>query len=83
MPRNLNSNNYLHVLQDYFIDMLDALPLNLRQNMLFMQDGAPPHFSNQVQIYLNTIFHERWIGRGSPFPWPARSLDFNPLDFGI
>lgn len=83
LPRNLNGNNYLHFLQDDFIDMLDALPLNLRQNMLFMQDGAPPHFSNQVRIYLNTLFHERWIGRGSPFPWPARSPDFNPLDFGI
>ncbi|KAJ8951106.1 hypothetical protein NQ318_003804 [Aromia moschata] len=25
----------------------------------------------------------RWIGHGSQMPWPARSLDFSPLDFDV
>ncbi|PSN32148.1 hypothetical protein C0J52_23854, partial [Blattella germanica] len=26
-------------------------------------------------------FPDRWIGRGGPIPWPARSPDLNPLDY--
>lgn len=44
LPQRLNGNNYLHFLQNEFIDMLDDLPLNLRHNILFMQDAAPAHF---------------------------------------
>ncbi|KAJ8950453.1 hypothetical protein NQ318_010331 [Aromia moschata] len=49
--------------------------------MLFMQDGAPAHFSRLVRQYLNTTIPDRWIGRGSQMPWLAQSPDFNPLDF--
>jgi hypothetical protein len=83
LPGNLNGTSYLNFLENSFVDLLDALPLNLRQNMWFMQDGAPPHFTHQVRTYLNQHFPERWIGRGSIFPWPPRSPDFNPLDFGV
>lgn len=83
LPRNLNGDNYLHFLQNDFIDLLEDLPLNLRQNMWFMQDGAPPHYTRTVRSYLDNNFPERWIGRGSHFPWPPRSPEFNPLDFGV
>lgn len=83
LPPNLNGESYLHFLQTILIECLDDLPLNLRQDMLFMQDGAPPHFSLPVRNYLNTHFPDRWIGRGGPIPWPARSPDFNPLDFCV
>lgn len=82
-PHTLNGENYLHFLQNDFINLLEELPLNLRQNMWIMQDGAPPHYTREVRTYLNINFSERWIGRGSHFPWPARSPDFNPLDFGV
>jgi hypothetical protein len=29
----------------------------------------------------STQFPDRWLGRGSPVSWPARSPDLNPLDF--
>ena len=46
-----------------------------------MHDGAPTHFSRVVREYLNVRLREKWIGRGGPIQWPARSLDLNPLDF--
>ncbi|KAJ4445715.1 hypothetical protein ANN_12400 [Periplaneta americana] len=33
-------------------------------DFIFMQDGAPPHFSNHVRRYLNDTISGRWIGRG-------------------
>lgn len=81
LPPNLNGDLYLDFLQHHLVNYLDDLPLNLRQNLYFMQDGAPPHFSVQVRNYLDQTFPDRWIGRGSRMSWPARSPDFNPMDF--
>ncbi|EFN69121.1 hypothetical protein EAG_14837, partial [Camponotus floridanus] len=47
----------------------------------FMHDGAPPHYTGIVREYLTNNFGNKWIGRGGPIPWPARSPDLNPLDF--
>ena len=61
--------------------LLENIPLNVRREFWFMQDGAPAHFSIGVRNYLMETFPHRWIGRGSEFGWPARSPDLNPLDF--
>lgn len=34
-----------------------------------------------VRNYLNEKYPNRWIGRGGPIAWPARSPDLTPLDF--
>lgn len=81
LPQRLNGDDYLHFLEHELFNLLDDIPLNIRQNMWFMQDGAPPHFSLVVRNHLNQRFPHRWIGRGSAFPWPPRSPDINPLDF--
>jgi len=49
--------------------------------MYFQHDGAPPHSSRNVQNLLNAIYPNKWIGRGGPQNWPARSPDLTPLDF--
>jgi hypothetical protein len=46
-------------------------------DMLFQQDGAPPHFQKEVTDFLNRKFPEKWIGRGRP----PRSPDLIVLDF--
>ena len=46
-----------------------------------MQDGAPPHWSRAVRKWLDRKFPGRWIGRGGPVRWPARSPDLTPCDF--
>lgn len=81
LPARLNGDMYLHFLENTLEELLDDVPLNLRHNYWFMQDGAPAHFQNVVRDHLNHRFPHRWIGRGSEFPWPPRSPDLNPLDF--
>jgi len=49
--------------------------------VIFMQDGAPPHFNCFVTDVLNERFPDAWIGRDGPIPWPPRSPDLSPLDF--
>jgi len=50
--------------------------------MYFQHDGAP-HFSREVRNFLNSRFPGRWIGRGGPHNWPARSPDLSPLDYCV
>lgn len=81
LPPRLNGPLYLHFLENVLYTLLDDVPLNVRRNMWFMQDGAPAHYSLDVRNHLDQRFPRRWIGRGSAFPWPSRSPDLNPLDF--
>lgn len=78
---NLNGAMYLLFLQNEFHNLIGHLPRILRNEMVFMQDGAPPHFARPVRAHLDTIFGPRWVGRGGPIPWPARSPDLTPCDY--
>lgn len=84
LPKRLDGNAYLNFLQNVLLpDLLEDVPLVLRERMWFMHDGAPPHFCVAVRQFLNERFNNKWIGRGA-LPnqaWPARSPDLNPLDF--
>nr|XP_023028452.1 potential E3 ubiquitin-protein ligase ariadne-1-like [Leptinotarsa decemlineata] len=39
-----------------------------------------PHYTDDVQTYLNNVFRGMWIGRRGPIDWPPRSPDLAPLD---
>nr|XP_022904788.1 uncharacterized protein LOC111416879 [Onthophagus taurus] len=83
-PHATQEHNFQHrfsINEDHLEEILDDVPLNIRQRMIFQHDGAPPHYSNNVRNFLNTHFGDRWIGRGGPHPWPPRSPDLTPLDF--
>lgn len=79
LPNRLNAGEYLNVLEQ----VIDEIPLNLRRNMIYMHDGAPAHFARNIRDWLTEHFPDRWIGRGGPLLWPARSPDLNPLDFFV
>jgi len=82
LPRILNGAEYLHFLINSLPGLLEDVPLQTRQGMYFLQDGAPPHCTQAVREELNRQYPNRWIGsRGAPISWPARSPDLNPLDF--
>ncbi|CAG4985761.1 unnamed protein product [Parnassius apollo] len=51
------------------------------ENMIFMQDRAPPHFTSNVRQWLDNRFPGRWLGLRGPHEWPARSPDLTPGDF--
>ena len=55
-------------------------PLRYAREIWFQHDGAPAYFSLQVREHLNRVDKEKWIGRGGPVAWPARSPDLTPLD---
>lgn len=78
---NLNAARYLHFLQTVIYDFLDELPLQTRRKLFFQQDGASIHSTLEVRSWLNEHLPNRWIGRFSTHPWPARSPDLTPLDF--
>ncbi|PRD19263.1 UNVERIFIED_CONTAM: hypothetical protein NCL1_57865 [Trichonephila clavipes] len=49
--------------------------------MWFQHDGAPARFSADVRSALDTAYPGRWIGRGGPVNWPARSPDLSCIYF--
>lgn len=78
----LNCASYLQFLTTTLPELLDDLPLEIYRGGLYYQhDGAPAHYSLQVRDFLNREYGSRWIGRGGPVQWPARSPDLTPLDF--
>jgi len=61
---------------------MEDVPLNVRAQMWFMHDGAPPHINGNVTAHLNNTFSHNWIGRRDvPVEWPPRSPDLTPLVF--
>ncbi|GFX80116.1 uncharacterized protein TNCV_2107621 [Trichonephila clavipes] len=48
----------------------------MKVRMWFQHNGESAHFSP-----LNTAYPGRWIERGGPVNWPARSPDLSCLDF--
>jgi hypothetical protein len=49
--------------------------------LVFMHDGAPPHFALSVRSWLNRKFAGRWLWRRRPQEWPERSPDLTSCDF--
>ncbi|XP_020299364.1 uncharacterized protein LOC109863516 [Pseudomyrmex gracilis] len=77
----MRGDNYVEFLTENLPDVLEDLPLHVRETMWFQHDGAPPHSSRRAKQYLDITFPNSWIGRGGPVVWPARSSNFNPLDY--
>ena len=79
----LNSQRYLNtILKEAVVEYLDeCIPLNILNFIWYQQDGAPAHSSNSVRIWLDSVFPNHWIGKGSEFEWAPRSPDLTPMDF--
>ncbi|GBN36143.1 hypothetical protein AVEN_260616-1 [Araneus ventricosus] len=71
---SMTSSIYFDMLQLY------AVP-QFPEDVVFQQDGAPPHYGNIVREFLDTTFPQRWIGRSAIMAWTSRSPDITPLDF--
>ncbi|XP_011860699.1 PREDICTED: uncharacterized protein LOC105557910 [Vollenhovia emeryi] len=77
---NLNGQMYSDFLDVLPIRMEDV-PLQKRMDMWFQHDGCPAHYSRISQEVLDRNYPGRWIGRGGPQNWPARSPDLTSADF--
>jgi len=76
---SVNRDSYLSLLKDIVWPKLR--PYATRSSLWWMQDGAPPHCTNEALEFLNEKFQGRVISRRTEYPWPAHSPDLNPLDF--
>jgi len=72
---------YLDLLEQHVFPQIEAFEQETVSRFIFIQYGAPPHFSCFVTEVLNERFPDAWIGRGGPIPWPPRSPHLSPLDF--
>ncbi|CAH1402685.1 unnamed protein product [Nezara viridula] len=66
LPSRLSGISYLHILQNNLHELLEDIPLVIRQRLWLMHDVAPAHFSHSVTDYLNATYGDRWVGRNGP-----------------
>ena len=74
----MNAERYLNVLEDTLVPRLNVI--DRYEDMIFMQDGAPPHYATIVRTFLNNELPGGWLGRRGPYGWPAGSCDITPCD---
>ncbi|GFU26699.1 hypothetical protein TNCV_1837791 [Trichonephila clavipes] len=53
--------------------LLQSVPANIKARIWFQHDRSSAHFNADVRSLLDTAYPGRWIERGGPFNWPARS----------
>lgn len=83
---NLTGVLYRNLLETEIEPRIRQIVLNNQEEfenreIIFQQDGAPPHFDRMAREFLDTNFPGRWIGRRGSTEWPPRSPDLTPLDF--
>jgi hypothetical protein len=59
---SVNQGTYLTMLRDWFVSLER---LGLLGHVWFQQGGAPAHYAITAREFLNKVFRDKWIGRGS------------------
>lgn len=75
----LTRETYLEMILPEIGQHLDRFSDEELNEIIWQQDGAPPHNVLEVREWLNGQF-DVWIGNGGPIPWPPNSPDITPLD---
>ena len=73
LPNRLDGRNYLIFLHKVLLNILENVPLAVRQWLRFQHD---------VRQHLNKVFSNCWIGRGGQVLWPPHSPDLTPCFCG-
>jgi len=81
IDNTLNGEKYRNFLVEQLPLLLEELPLSERMTLWYQHDGCPAHHSLIAREILDRKFNGRWIGRGGPVNWPARSPDLTAPDF--
>jgi hypothetical protein len=68
---------YLDTLQLYLLPQME----DPQPDVIFQQDGAPPHFARIFREFLDLHFTGRWVAPDGPILCPPRSPDITPLGF--
>ncbi|KYM80430.1 hypothetical protein ALC53_09121 [Atta colombica] len=83
LPPRLSAQAYGEFLENDLLVLFEDVPLHNRQTLIYQHDGAPAHFSRRTKQILDARFPERWMGRGGPIIWLAKSPDLNMLDYFV
>jgi hypothetical protein len=70
---------YLDILELDFVPLLEKLQLLV----IFQHHDRPPHWSNNVQTFLDETFHGICIGNDGSVLWPRHFPEIKPLDFSL
>lgn len=73
LPGYLNTEFYLHFLQEELLQLLEDVPLHTRQNWYLQHDGAPHNFNHALTTHINNQYPKKCIDRGGLQPRPPRS----------
>jgi len=74
----VTGHSYLEKLDEEIVPAIEYW-MNLEE-IYYIYDGAPAHYDQSVQHFLDKIFLDRWIGRCRSIDWLARSPDLTPTD---
>jgi hypothetical protein len=77
---NPNGERYVAFLLNILPLLLEDISLLNRMRMWYQHDCCTEHNAIVARNVLNRVYTGRWIGRGGPRIWPARSPDLTPLD---
>lgn len=71
--------------ENHLFEIIEDLTLNERRYLLYMHDGAPPHFNRKFRNWLSNHYPNQQNDRGAetPIHWPLRSCDLNPLNYTV
>jgi hypothetical protein len=75
--QTVTAMTYLDMLQLYLLPQLE----DHQPDVVFQQDGAPPHLDRIFRELLDMHFPGRWVGLDGPIQWPPLSPNITPLDF--
>ena len=78
---NLNLARYFQLLINDIQQLIeDQVPQIELQYLVWQQDGAPYHRSQEINNYLSNRY-QYWIGENGNLGWPPRSPDLTPMDY--
>ena len=71
---------------DSYISLINArIHESILHELVFIQNGAPPHWCTNVRKWLKKNLPGRWIGRGGPhicnITWPTRSPNMTKMNY--
>lgn len=68
----------LHFLEHNLPQLLGKVLLNIRQSLSFLH--VFQLIFEEMWVFLNNLYSNRWTGPNAPIRWPARSPDLNPCE---
>jgi len=69
---------YLEFLENDLSAYLENVPLAVRLNLWYQQDGALAQYARIVRMFLNQRFLNRWIGRDGTSSVASEITGFEP-----